>query len=110
MSGPGGERHPSLGYEFARETEARDHARELDRRFAREEIVGLRVYRVRWNGYYIVEATFADDISGERMRDARALLGEAGTPVHPDDLIDYKRASEGGSLPGWLRRFFGGAS
>ena len=99
---------PSLGYEFVREAEARAHATELDRRFAPEEITGLRVYRVRWSGNYIVEATFAEDISGERMRDARALLGESGTPVHPDDLIDYKRASEGGGLPGWLRRFFGG--
>lgn len=108
MPGPGGERLPSLGYEFVREAEARDHARELDRRFTREEIVGLRVYRVRWNGYYIVEATFADDISQDRMRDARALLGESGIPVHPDDLVDYKRASEGGGLPGWMRRFFGG--
>ena len=108
MPGPGG-KNPSLGYEFAREAEARAHAAELDRRFAREEIVGLRVYRVRWNGNYIVEATFAGDVPEERMRDARAMLGEAGYPVHPDDLIDYKRASEGGgSLPGWMRRLFGG--
>ncbi len=108
MSNSGGERLPSLGYEFAREAEARAHATELDRSFTREEIVGLRVYRVRWNGSYIVEATFADDISQERIRDARALLGESGGPVHPDDLIDYKRASESGGLSGWMRRFFGG--
>ncbi|QIN78255.1 hypothetical protein GBA65_06735 [Rubrobacter marinus] len=106
---PGPERRPpSLGYEFDREAEARARAAELDRRFAREEIVGLRVYRVRWSGNYIVEATFADDVPQGRMRDARALLGESGVPVHPDDLTDYKRASEGGGLPGWMRRFFGG--
>ena len=108
MPDDGPERRPSLGYEFARESEAHAHASELDRRFTREEILGLRVYRVRWNGNYIVEATFAEDISQERMRDARALLGESGSPVHPDDLMDYKRASEGGGLPGWMRRFFGG--
>ena len=108
MSGSGGERRPSLGYEFAREAEARAHATELDRRFTNEEIVGLRVHRVRWNGCYIVEATFAEDISQDRVRDARALLGESGSPVHPDDLLDYKRASESGGLPGWMRRFFGG--
>lgn len=108
MPGPGGERLPSLGYEFARETEARAHATELDRRFAPEEIVGLRVYRVRWNGNYIVEATFSEDISQGRVMDARAILGESGVPVHPDDLMDYKRASESGGLPDWLRRFFGG--
>ena len=103
------EGHPSLGYEFAREADARHHAAELDRRFTREEIVGLRVYRVRWNGNYIVEATFSAGISEGRMDDARALLGESGAPVHPDDLADYKRATEsGGGLPGWMRRFFGG--
>ena len=108
MPSPGGEKRPSLGYEFAREAEARVHATELDRRFTREEILGLRVYRVRWNGSYIVEATFADDVPQERMRDARALLGESGSPIHPDDLVDYKRASEAGGLPGWMRRLFGG--
>ena len=106
---PGGENRPSVvGYEFDRESEARARAAELDRRFTREEIAGLRVYRVRWNGNYIVEATFTDDVPEERMGDARALLGESGSPVHPDDLIDYKRATEGGGLPGWMRRFFGG--
>ena len=108
MRGPGAEGRASLGYEFAREAEARAHAAELDRRFTREEILGLRVYRVRWNGSYIVEATFAEDVPQGRMRDARALLGESGSPIHPDDLLDYKRASEGGRLPGWMRRFFGG--
>lgn len=108
MPGPGAERRPSLGYEFVREDEASTHAVELDRRFTREEILGLRVYRVRWNGNYIVEATFAEDITQERIRDARALLGESGSPVHPDDLLDYKRASEEGGLSGWMRRFFGG--
>jgi hypothetical protein len=30
--------------------------------------------------------------------------------VHPEDLKDYKKATEegfGGALPGWIRRFFG---
>ena len=100
---------PSLGYEFAREGEAQNHAAELDRRFTREELLGLRVYRIRWNGNYLVEATFAEDIPDSRLDDARALLGESGVAVHPDDLLDYKRATEaGGGLPGWMRRFFGG--
>jgi hypothetical protein len=99
----------SLGYEFARETEAQNHAIELDRRFEREELLGLRVYRIRWNGNYLVEATFAQNIPERRIDDARALLGESGVAVHPDDLLDYKRASErGGGLPGWMKRFFGG--
>ena len=97
-----------LGYEFVRESEARDHAAELDRRFTREELPALRVYRIRWNGNYLVEATFAESAPEKRVDDARALLGEAGVAVHPDDLIDYKRATEGGGLPGWFRRFFGG--
>ncbi len=105
------ERRPgtrSLGYEFARESEAREHAAELDRRFTKEELPGLRVYRIRWNGNYLVEATFAEGAPELRINDARALLGESGVAVHPDDLIDYKRATEGGGLPGWVRRFFGG--
>ena len=53
--------HPALGYEFAREDEARGSAAELDRRFADRELKGLRIYRVRWNGNYLVEAVFADD-------------------------------------------------
>jgi len=105
---PGHERHRSLGYEFAREEEARNHAAELDRRFTREELPGLRVYRVRWNGNYLVEATFAENTPERRVADARALLGESGVPVHPDDLIDYKRATEEGGFPGWFRRSFGG--
>ncbi len=113
MRGPEqpGRRRPaprSLGYEFAREDEARNHAAELDRRFKREELPGLRVYRIRWNGNYLVEATFAEDIPDSRVDDARALLGESGVAVHPDDLVDYKRASEGGGRSGWMRRFFGG--
>ena len=106
-----GERRPgprSLGYEFARESEAREHAAELARRFTEEELPGLRVYRIRWNGNYLVEATFAEGIRSSRIDDARALLGESGVPIHPDDLRDYKRATEGGGLPGWMRRFFGG--
>ena len=102
--------HPSLGYEFAREDEARGSAAELDRRFADRELRGLRIYRVRWNGNYLVEAVFADDTTDSRLQDARALLSEAGVPVHPDDLEDYKKATDegGAGLPDWIRRFFGG--
>ena len=99
----------SLGYEFAREEEASHHAKELDRRFTREELLVLRIYRIRWNDNYLVEATFAGDVPGSRMDDARALLGESGVAIHADDLEDYKRATEGGTLPGWIRRFFGGS-
>jgi hypothetical protein len=102
--------NPSLGYEFAREEEARGAAAELDRRFARGELRGLRIYRVRWNGNYLVEAVFSDGTPDSRLRDARALLGESGAPVHPEDLKDYKKATEegfGGALPSWIRRFFG---
>ncbi len=99
----------SLGYEFPTEEDARRPAAELDRRFTGRELVGLRIFRVRWNGNYLVEATFSEDTPDSRLQDARAFLGEAGNPVHPDDLSDYKRATEegGGSLPDWLRRFFG---
>ena len=101
--------HPALGYEFAREDEARAAAAELDRRFAERELRGLRIYRVRWNGNYLVEAVFADDIPDSRLEDARALLGELGAPVHPDDLDDYKKATEEGGigLQDWIRRLFG---
>jgi hypothetical protein len=101
--------HPSLGYEFAREDEARSAAADLDRRFAERELKGLRIYRVRWNGNYLVEAVFSDDTPAPRLQDARALLGESGSPVHPDDLEDYKKATEEGGpgLPGWIRRLFG---
>jgi hypothetical protein len=104
-SGP----HPStLGYEFAREGEARAAASDLDRRFSQAELAGLRIYRVRWNGNYLVEAAFSDGTPEARLKDAVALLGESGIPVHPDDLADYKRATEGNTgLPDWLRRFFG---
>ena len=102
--------HPSLASEFAREEEARGVAAELDRRFADRELTGLRIYRVRWNGNYLVEAVFSDSTPDSRLRDARALLGESGAAVHPDDLRDYKRASGevGGGLPDWIRRLFGG--
>jgi hypothetical protein len=100
-----------LGYEFGDEAEARARAADLDRRFGADELLGLRVYRVRWSGNYLVEAAFAGGLPEGRIADARALLGESGRPVHPDDLEDYKRAtgamSEGG-LPGWMRRLFGG--
>ena len=101
--------HPSLGYEFAREDEARSAAVELDRSFDERELTGLRVYRVRWNGNYLVEAVFSDDAADARLQDARALLGESGAPVHPDDLKDYKKATEEGDagLPGWIRRLLG---
>jgi hypothetical protein len=101
--------HPALGYEFAREDEARGAAAELDRRFAERELRGLRIYRVRWNGNYLVEAVFANDIPDPRLEDARALLGELGAPVHPDDLDDYKKATEEGGigLQDWIRRLFG---
>jgi hypothetical protein len=101
---------PALGYEFAREDEARGAAAALDRRFTERELMGLRIYRVRWNGNYLVEAVFAQNTPDARLQDARALLGESGTPVHPDDLDDYKRATydAGGGLPSWIRRIFGG--
>ena len=98
----------ALGYEFAREEEARTAASDLDRRFTETELSGLRIYRVRWNGNYLVEATFSPDTPEPRLQDASALLGEAGTRVHPDDLDDYKQATQQSStLPPWLRRFFG---
>jgi hypothetical protein len=99
-----------LGYEFAREEEARNAAAELDRSFADRELRGLRIYRVRWNGNYLVEAIFADETPDSRLRDARALLGESGAPVHPEDLRDYKKATQEGGLgglPDWIRRLFG---
>jgi hypothetical protein len=99
----------TLGYEFAREEDARAAASDLDRRFTQHELAGLRIYRVRWNGNYLVEAAFSDGTPETRLKDASALLGESGTPVHPDDLADYKRATEESTnLPDWLRRFFGG--
>ena len=99
--------YPSLGYEFAREEEARAAASDLDRRFTESELSGLRIYRVRWNGNYLVEAAFSEGTQEARLQDARALLGESGIPVHPDDLEDYKRATqESSALPDWLRRFF----
>jgi hypothetical protein len=98
---------PTLGYEFAREEEARTAASDLDRRFAERELSGLRIYRVRWNGNYLVEATFSRDTPEARLHDARAFLGESGIPVHPDDLADYKNATQQSkALPDWLRRFF----
>jgi hypothetical protein len=105
----GRETSSSLGYEFAREEEARGCAAELDRRFDESELTGLRIYRVRWNGNYLVEAVFSQGTPDSRLHDARALLGESGSPVHPDDLDDYKRATEEGigGLPGWIRRLLG---
>lgn len=98
----------ALGYEFAREEEARAAAADLDRTFGPEELRGLRVYRIRWNGNFLVEAAFPPDVPEQRLRDARALLGESGRPVHPDDLEDYKKGHEGAEgLPGWVRRLFG---
>ena len=99
----------SLGYQFAREEEARAAASDLDRRFDEGELTGLRIYRVRWNNDFMVEATFPPGIPPSRIEDARALLGESGAPVHPDDLEDYKKATQEGpgGLPGWVRRLFG---
>jgi hypothetical protein len=98
---------PALGYEFAREEEARTAASNLDRRFTESELSALRIYRVRWNGNYLVEATFSQNTPEASLQDASALLGESGIPVHPDDLTDYKRATEQTkALPDWLRRFF----
>jgi hypothetical protein len=105
------DRDESVGYEFEDEETARGAAAELDRRFDRDELSGLSIYRVRWNDDFIVEATFAYGLSEDRISDARAILGEAGSPVHPDDLRDYKRAMNSGAtgpLPGWLRKLFGG--
>ncbi len=106
MSGRG---HNSVGYEFVTEQDARGCAAELDRRFTQRELVGLRIFRIRWNGNYLVEAAFSESTPETRLQDARALLGEAGSPVHPEDLEDYKKAMEAGEagLPGWLQRFFG---
>lgn len=101
----------TVGYEYSRAKEAQEHARELDRRFSREELAGLRVYQIRWNGHYLVEAIFSPSAAEQRIMDARALLGESGTPVHPDDLRDYKQATvttERGPMPDWIRRLFGG--
>jgi hypothetical protein len=99
----------TFGYEFAREQEARSAATDLDRRFDDRELAGLRIYRVRWNNDFIVEATFPPETPPSRLEDARALLGESGAPIHPDDLNDYKQATREGSegLPGWVRRLFG---
>ena len=111
MQGGRDPRHSSsLGYEFAREEEARAAAADLDRRFSERELAGLRIYRVRWSGNYIVEAAFPRETPDARLEDARALLGESGRPVHPDDLADYKRATtaETGALSDWVRRLFGG--
>lgn len=104
-----GEERRSLGYEFSVEEDARQSAADLDRRFTERELIGLRIFRVRWNGNYLVDATFSKNTPDSRLQDARALLGEAGSPVHPDDLDDYKKATEegGAGLPAWLRRFFG---
>ena len=102
-----GQGSTTLGYEFAREEEARTAAADLDRRFNELELAGLRIYRVRWSGNFIVEAVFAPETPEAGLEDARALLGESGRPVHPDDLADYKRATTEG-LPDWVRRLFGG--
>lgn len=108
----GEESRRSIGYEFSREEDARNIARELDRRFAEQEMVGLRIYRVRWNGNYLLEANFSADTPDSRLADARAILGESGSAVHPDDLADYKKAMEEGNsplMPDWVRRLFGGS-
>ena len=104
----GGAEPVFFGYQFAREEDARAAASDLDRRFDDRELVGLRIYRVRWNNDFIVEAAFPQSTPEPRLEDARALLGESGSPVHPEDLADYKKATqEGGGLQGWVRRLFG---
>ena len=106
-----GDENRSVGYEFGREEDARNTARELDRSFTQQEMVGLRIYRVRWNGNYLLEAAFSTGTPDSRLADARAILGESGNAVHPDDLSDYKKAMEEGNnpvLPDWIRRLFGG--
>lgn len=98
---------PALGYQYATEEAASAAARELDRRFTGTELAGLRIYRVRWNDDYLVEAVFDRKISESRLEDARALLGETGAAVHPDDLSDYRTATQSrqrGGIIGWLRR------
>lgn len=107
----GGRRDEVVGYVFEREEEARECAAELDRHFGQDEIAELRIYRVRWNEDFIVEATFHYGLPRGRIADARAILGESGGPVHPDDLRDYKRAMQAGAtgpVPGWLKKLFGG--
>jgi hypothetical protein len=96
-----------LGYEYATEEEARSAAGELNRRFTERELAGLRVYRIRWNNDYLVEAVFDRNVAENRVEDAKALLGESGAPIHPDDLEDYRRATrrrEESGVLGWLRR------
>lgn len=108
--GPGGsgsgERERSIGYEFVSEEIAREAAASLDRRFSERKLTGLRVYRIVWNGNFLVEAAFSNSATEAEVTAARALLGESGTPVHPDDLEDYKRAAPGGGFGDWFRRFF----
>ena len=72
----------TLGYEFAREEEARAAASDLDRRFTQDELAGLRIYRVRWNGNYLVEAAFSDGTRGasERRRRPPRRVWHPGTP------------------------------
>lgn len=100
-----------LGYEFATEMEARNVGAELNRRFNSAELVTLGIYRIRWNGNYLLEAVFAKDIPDQRVKDAQALMGESGVQVHPDDLKDYKlatrRRTEHGDMFRWFRRFMG---
>ncbi|WP_119068591.1 hypothetical protein [Rubrobacter indicoceani] len=101
------QRGERLGYEFTSEGAAKELAAELDRRFDEDKLTGLRVYRIVWNQNFLVEATFSKEATEADRTDARALLGESGTPVHPDDLEDYKRARPD-VFGGWFRRFFKG--
>ena len=70
----------TLGYEFAREEEARAAASDLDRHFTQNELAGLRIYRVRWNDNYLVEAAFSDGTPEARLKDAVALLASLASP------------------------------
>lgn len=65
------------------------------------------MYRIVWNSNFLVEAVFSERSTEADLAAARALLGESGTPVHPDDLDDYKRAGTG-RTGGWFKRFLGG--
>ena len=70
-------RQPPLGYEFARRRGGPRDRRRARPALHRAGAPGLRVYRVRWNGNYLVEAVFSRDRSGSpparRPRPARRV-------------------------------------
>ena len=79
----------------------------LDRRFTESELPGLRIYRIRWNGNYLVEATFAEDSPERRIDDARALLGDPARPYTPTTSPTTNGPPSDKGLPGWMSRFLG---